>query len=89
VSGMLFLVSRHLMFWWVGPQISPPTFLLAGLALWAVMECCGNTLAMFMNGASIMRFQIVAATLFGLRAFRQSSSSYVDTGSLPFRGLRS
>ena len=69
VSGMLFLVSRHLMFWWVGPQISPPTFLLAGLALWTVMECCGNTLAMFMNGASIMRFQIVAATLFGIACF--------------------
>lgn len=66
VSGTLFLLSRRLMFWWVGPHINPPTVLLLGLAVWTVIDCCGNTLAMFMNGASIMRFQIVVVTLFGI-----------------------
>jgi O-antigen/teichoic acid export membrane protein len=66
VSGLLLLVSRRLIFWWVGAHINPPTVLLVGLAVWTVLDCCGNTLAMFMNGASIMRFQIVVASLFGI-----------------------
>ena len=65
-SGALFLLSRRLIFWWVGPHITPPTYLLLGLAVWTVLDCCGNTVAMFMNGASIMRFQIVMASLFGI-----------------------
>lgn len=65
-SSLLFLLSRRLIFWWVGPHITPPTFLLLGLAVWAVLDCCGNTLAMFLNGASIIQFQIVVASLFGI-----------------------
>ncbi len=65
-SGTLFLLSRRLILWWVGPHVTPPTLLLLGLAVWTVMECCGNTLAMFMNGATIMRFQIVVAGVFGV-----------------------
>jgi O-antigen/teichoic acid export membrane protein len=65
-SGLLLLFSRRLIFWWVGAHITPPTFLLLGLAVWTVVDCCGNTLAMFLNGASIMRFQIVVASLFGI-----------------------
>jgi O-antigen/teichoic acid export membrane protein len=65
-SSLLLLLSRRLIFWWVGPHITPPTFLLLGLAVWTVLDCCGNTLAMFFNGASIMRFQIVMASLFGI-----------------------
>jgi O-antigen/teichoic acid export membrane protein len=66
VSGLLLLFSRRLIFWWVGPQINPPTLMLLGLAVWTVLDCCGTTVAMFMNGASIMRFQIVTASLFGI-----------------------
>ena len=65
-STALFLLSRRLIFWWVGSHITPPSFLLLGLAVWTVIDCCGSTLAMFMNGASIMRFQIVMASLFGI-----------------------
>lgn len=64
-SGILFLVSKRLIFAWVGPRISPPTILLEGLAIWTVIDACGNTLAMFMNGASIVRFQIIVASSFG------------------------
>jgi O-antigen/teichoic acid export membrane protein len=62
----LFLCSHRLLLLWVGPRITPPTLLLLGLAIWTVLECSGNTVSMFMNGASIMRFQIVMATLFGV-----------------------
>jgi O-antigen/teichoic acid export membrane protein len=65
-SGTMLLLSRRLIFWWVGTHVSPPMFLLAGMAIWTVLECCGTTLAMFLNGASVMRFQIVTGSLFGI-----------------------
>jgi O-antigen/teichoic acid export membrane protein len=65
-SGTMLLIAHRLLAWWIGPRISPPFVLLLGLALWTVVECCGSTLAMFLNGASIMRFQIVMACAFGL-----------------------
>jgi O-antigen/teichoic acid export membrane protein len=64
-SAALLLLAPWLISWWVGSVIHPPMILLAGLALWTVMDCCGNTLAMFLNGASIVRYQIIVATLFG------------------------
>jgi O-antigen/teichoic acid export membrane protein len=65
-SFAMLLIAHRLLAWWIGPRISPPFVLLLGLALWTVVDCCGNTLAMFLNGASIMRFQIVMASIFGL-----------------------
>ena len=41
----LLIVSRGLIHWWAGPTINPPMVLLAGLAVWTVMESCGNALA--------------------------------------------
>ena len=58
------LIARPLLNWWVGSAVSPPFVLLLGLALWTITECCGNTLSMFLNGAGIMRFQIVIASTF-------------------------
>ena len=60
------LIAHRLLGWWIGPHFSPPFVLLLGLALWTIVECCGSTLSMFLNGASIMRFQIVVASIFGL-----------------------
>jgi hypothetical protein len=60
------LIARPLLSWWVGSAVSPPFILLLGLALWTVTECCGITLSMFLNGAGIMRFQIIVASTFGI-----------------------
>ena len=65
-SAVLLLLSNKLLLWWVGPQIHPPFLLMLGLAIWTVMSCCGNALAMFLNGASIVRFQIIVASIFGI-----------------------
>lgn len=64
-SGTLLLLSHKLIYWWVGPRIHPPFLLLAGLAIWTVISCCGDALAMFMNGAAIIRLQLVVASVFG------------------------
>ncbi|MHB8354319.1 MAG: lipopolysaccharide biosynthesis protein [Burkholderiales bacterium] len=66
VSAVLLLLSNRLILWWVGPSIHPTFLLMLGLAIWTVMSCCGNALAMFLNGASIVRFQIIVASVFGV-----------------------
>jgi O-antigen/teichoic acid export membrane protein len=65
-SLAMLLMAHRLLAWWIGPRLSPPFVLLLGLALWTVVDCCGNTIAMFLNGASIMRFQIIVASIFGV-----------------------
>ena len=65
-STVLLFSAHQLIAWWVGPGISPPFFLLLGLSLWTVVDCLGNALAMFLNGASLMRFQIVLTPVFGV-----------------------
>jgi O-antigen/teichoic acid export membrane protein len=65
-SCTLLLLSHRLIHWWVGSRIHPPFFLLLGLAIWTVIGCCGDALAMFMNGAERIRFQVIVASIFGL-----------------------
>jgi O-antigen/teichoic acid export membrane protein len=65
-SLTMLLIAHRLLAWWIGSRVSPPFVLLLGLALWTIVDCCGNTIAMFLNGASIMRFQIIVASIFGI-----------------------
>lgn len=65
-SSLLLLLAPKIIRLWVGTSIHPSFMLLLGLSIWTVMECCGNTLSMFLNGASVMRFQIIIASLFGI-----------------------
>jgi O-antigen/teichoic acid export membrane protein len=62
---LLLLFSRQLIFWWVGPRIHPTYLLLLGLAVWTVITCCGDAIAVFLNGISIIRFQVTVAAVFG------------------------
>ncbi|MEP6756560.1 MAG: oligosaccharide flippase family protein [Chthonomonadales bacterium] len=65
-SGLLLMLAPWIIRLWVGTRIHTSFALLLGLAIWTVMDCCGNTLAMFMNGASIIRFQVIVASLFAV-----------------------
>jgi O-antigen/teichoic acid export membrane protein len=65
-SCILLLFSPLLLHWWVGSRIHPPFMLLLGLSIWTVLACCGDALAVFMNGAGVIRFQVIAASIFGL-----------------------
>jgi len=65
-SIILLLMAHRLIHWWVGSSIHPPVLLLAGLAIWTVTACCGDALAMFLNGGELMQFQVVIATIFGI-----------------------
>lgn len=65
-SALLLLLAPKLLYWWIGPRIHPPFLLLLGLAVWSVIECCGTALAMFLNGAAAVRFQIGLSVTFGV-----------------------
>jgi riboflavin transporter FmnP len=40
--------------------------LMLGLATWTVVSCIGGPLSVFLNGASVMRFQIITSSIFGV-----------------------
>jgi O-antigen/teichoic acid export membrane protein len=65
-SSVLLLIAHRVLAWWIGPSFSPPFLLLLGLALWTVVDCCGTTLAMFLNGAGMLRVQIAFGSLFAI-----------------------
>ena len=65
-SCFLLLFSHQLIHLWVGNRIHPPFFLLLGLAIWTVIGCCGDALAMFMNGGEVIKFQVIIASIFGM-----------------------
>src|SRR5262249_31335094 len=49
---------------WFQQPIALGFGLLAGMALWAVLEAAGSGLAMFLNGASIVRIQVCLSVIF-------------------------
>jgi O-antigen/teichoic acid export membrane protein len=66
VSVALLLCSNRILLWWVGPQIRPSFVLMLGLAIWTILSNCGSALAMFLNGAGIVKFQVIVASVFGV-----------------------
>jgi O-antigen/teichoic acid export membrane protein len=59
---VLVLIGPALIRWWVGPTLVPPTVLLVAMACWTVQQCVIYPVAMLMNGAEIVRFQLIAAS---------------------------
>jgi len=65
-SFVLLLLSHRLIHWWVGSRIHPPFLLLLGIAMWTIVSCCGDALGVFLNGSSVIRFQVMVASVFGV-----------------------
>lgn len=51
---------------WVRRPLDVSGFLLAGFAVWTVIDAVGTALATFFNAASIMRYQVIVASLFAI-----------------------
>lgn len=49
---------------WLHHAVSVPISLLAGFAVWNVLNAGGTALAAFLNAASVIRFQVVTASIF-------------------------
>lgn len=65
---MLVLFGRQLIQLWVGDTVDPSLWLLAGLAVWTVVGALGGAVSIFLNGASILRFQIVCGAFMFITA---------------------
>lgn len=59
----LLIFAPELIRVWAGTEVDAPFALLAGLAVWSVCYCISIPMAMFLNGAGVVRFQALAAVL--------------------------
>lgn len=49
--------------YWVGTTVRPSFILILGVGIWTVMGGVGNALAMILNGAQVIRFQVITASM--------------------------
>jgi O-antigen/teichoic acid export membrane protein len=68
LSAMLVALSPTLLSLWIGHGVSAPFLLIVGLGVWKVIEACGNSVAILLNGANVMRQQMLIALLTGATA---------------------
>ncbi|MGI9091090.1 MAG: lipopolysaccharide biosynthesis protein [Gemmatimonadaceae bacterium] len=65
VTLVLVLFGTKIIHLWVGNSITPSLILLVGCALWGVVTGLTESLAMLYNGANIIGYQVVSATIMG------------------------
>ena len=64
--AILLPFTNQVLHLWVGNNIAPPILLLSGLALWGVLNAIGNPLSYFLMGASVIKLQVVLATIMAI-----------------------
>jgi O-antigen/teichoic acid export membrane protein len=69
MSAVLVLVANWAVNLWLGPAARLSSDLLWANAVWLVLQSFGIVASMFLNGATVVRFQIVQALSFGVLAF--------------------
>ena len=62
LSIPLVLLSPWIIHLWVRDAVQPPFALIAGLGLWKIVEASGLALAMFLNGAHVVKTQAIVAS---------------------------
>ncbi len=65
VSTAIAFAGPTLLHLWVGKVVVAPVLLLVGLAVWKTIEATSNALAMFLNGAHVVKFQLAVASITG------------------------
>lgn len=68
LSLLLVVCAPKLLSLWLGHPVNPPMLLLVGLGLWKIIEAGGNAVAVLLNGANVVRVQIIVAILTGICA---------------------
>lgn len=64
VSSALLVVSGpEVLRIWLGPVFDPPFMMLLGMALWAVVFTGFMSISMLLNGATVIKFQAIVATV--------------------------
>jgi O-antigen/teichoic acid export membrane protein len=68
ITALLVLLGPDLIRLWVGDAVAPPLMLLVALAVWKITEAGGTSVAMFLNGARVIRLQLWCAVPTALSA---------------------
>jgi O-antigen/teichoic acid export membrane protein len=63
VSLVLVALAPWLFDRWLGAELQPPTSLLVAIGAWATVFACSTAIATFLNGATVIRFQVIVAVL--------------------------
>jgi O-antigen/teichoic acid export membrane protein len=67
VFGSLFVsLGPKILRLWVGPQVQPSLLLMSGLGVWGVLTAVSLPFAILLNAATVVRFQIITASLAAL-----------------------
>lgn len=61
VSVLLLLFGYDLLRLWVGTEIVPPLLLMIALAVWQMLTSLNGSFAMLLNGANVIRFQVICS----------------------------
>ena len=64
----IFLFYSPIIEIWTHGNVIAPLILVLLCGAWAILEACGNAFAMFLNGTSVVRQQVIAVTIFVLIA---------------------
>jgi len=65
VAGVTFALGfEHITALWVRRSVDVAPFLIAGMAIWGVIEAAGTAVATFLNAANVLRYQLVTAFVF-------------------------
>jgi O-antigen/teichoic acid export membrane protein len=64
----LVLYGPMILNYWVGPAIQPTFELLLGLGLWTIVFTMGSAVGMLLNGANVIRFQVIFASFMAIVA---------------------
>jgi len=62
-SLFLVIFGGRVIEFWVGPEVKPDLVLLIGLGLWVMLLSLGGPISMLLNGANVIGFQIICASL--------------------------
>lgn len=63
---LLLIFGRRIIAIWAGPEVFVPLILMIGLAMWAILTGVLGPLAMFFNGANVIKFQVFWSLVMGI-----------------------
>jgi O-antigen/teichoic acid export membrane protein len=67
-SVIFVLFGGQIIVLWAGTAVAPSFGLLLGLGIWTVLSATGNAAAMFLNGAGMIKFEVISSILMSISA---------------------
>lgn len=85
ISIVLFLCHSWIIQRWTNSEILVPLLFVTAYAVWTIIDCVGNSFAMFLNGVNVVRQQVVVVLFFVLLALPSKLIliKYFDLAAIP------